>query len=235
MTISAQSREEFINDFMERMAECSDNRRQNIHSYCGSINMEFAEFMRERWERHDIKTPIPIPKDKSVPDTIPTRKTNDIASASVKIEVSSFQTVPDRVGRSQPIADIPEIKTSAFSWPDLNFTFYGTDRANPVNEPLHFTLLNTDASSVSDAWIHLTEQGYAQLVPECLSFRELHNLCDWIYIRFVEELTITFLGTDRLNEARIVQMYVLAQSGYKVRIATTEDNHYNQTRIILYV
>ena len=85
MTSSAQNRKEFENDFKRRMAEYSDTRRQDFQSYCDSLNMEFAEFMRERWERHDTKPPIPVPQDEPVPDTIPAGKTSGIQSCkSVK-------------------------------------------------------------------------------------------------------------------------------------------------------
>lgn len=220
---SAQNRKEFENDFKRRMAEYSDTRRQDFQSYCDSLNMEFAEFMRERWERHDTKPPIPIPQDEPVPDTIPAGKTSGIQSEGTELGVSSCQSVPDISGRPQPIADIPEIKTSESPWPDLCFTFYGTDCAIPVNEALHFTLQNTDENSVADAWVHLTENECAQLVPECLSFWELRNLCDWGYIRFVEEMAKAFFGANRINEARLMQMYILAQSGYKVRMAISGD------------
>lgn len=220
---SAQNRKEFENDFKRRMAEYSDTRRQDFQSYCDSLNMEFAEFMRERWERHDTKPPIPVPQDEPVPDTIPAGKTSGIQSEGTELGVSSCQSVPDISGRPQPIADIPEIKTSESPWPDLCFTFYGTDCAIPVNEALHFTLQNTDENSVADAWVHLTENECAQLVPECLSFWELRNLCDWGYIRFVEEMAKAFFGANRLNEARLMQMYILAQSGYKVRMARSGD------------
>ena len=223
MTSSAQNRKEFENDFKRRMAEYSDTRRQDFQSYCDSLNMEFAEFMRERWERHDTKPPIPVPQDEPVPDTIPAGKTSGIQSEGTELGVSSCQSVPDISGRPQPIADIPEIKTSASPWPDLCFTFYGTDCAIPVNEALRFTLQNTDENSVADAWVHLTENKCAQLVPECLSFWELRNLCDWGYIRFVEEMAKAFFGANRLNEARLMQMYILAQSGYKVRMARSGD------------
>lgn len=215
---SAQNRKEFENDFKRRMAEYSDTRRQDFQSYCDSLNMEFAEFMRKRWEKHDILPPVPLPPDAPAPD-IPERTSAAPKFATAMINVSVPATQPDRQKRPKPIADFEDVATPSSSWFEAEFIYYGAYCSVPVKESLYFSLNGIDENSVADAWIHLTERGCAELIPKCIGYRERMNLCDWGYISFVEELTRTIFAEDEINEARIMQMYILAQSGYKVRIA----------------
>ncbi|MCH5174119.1 MAG: hypothetical protein J1D85_07940, partial [Bacteroidales bacterium] len=49
------------------------------------------------------------------------------------------------------------------------------------------------------------------------------HLPDWGYVRFVEQMTTAFFQTTQLNEARLMQMYILTQSGYKVRIGRADN------------
>lgn len=57
------------------------------------------------------------------------------------------------------------------------------------------------------------------MINDCLEWRDELNLCDWGYFKLVEKMAVGFFGAERVNEARLMQLYVLIQSGYKVRMA----------------
>ena len=72
---------------------------------------------------------------------------------------------------------------------------------------------------MADGWVRLSSDDYLPIIAQCLDYRDKLRLCDWGYVRFVEQMTMAFFPSSQLNEARLMQMYILTQSGYKVRIA----------------
>lgn len=65
----------------------------------------------------------------------------------------------------------------------------------------------------------LSSDEYLPAVAQCIDYRDKLHLPDWGYVRFVEQMTTAFFSPSQLNEARLMQMYILTQSGYKVHIA----------------
>lgn len=99
----------------------------------------------------------------------------------------------------------------------LRHSLYGIARCH------HFTLRNINENAVADAWTRLSSDAYLTIVAECLAWRDRLRLCDWGYMRLVECMATAFFSDSERNEARLLQMYILTQSGYKVRIARTDD------------
>jgi len=103
------------------------------------------------------------------------------------------------------------------------FTFYGTPCTVGLEDRHRFSLSDVDEDNVANAWKQLSSDAYLSVVSECLTWRDRLQLCDWGYVRFLEQMTTAFFPADKLNEARRLQMYILTQSGYKVRIACTDN------------
>ncbi len=117
----------------------------------------------------------------------------------------------------QPVVPLPEPVVPA--QPTFAFTFYG-QKCHMLLESHHrFTLSAINENSVADCWQRLSSDAYLPIIAQCLAYRDKLRLCDWGYVRFVEQMTTAFFSSNRLNEARLMQMYILTQSGYKVRIA----------------
>lgn len=89
----------------------------------------------------------------------------------------------------------------------------------PLENGHRFTLSGIDENSVADGWQVLSKDMYLPVIARCLDYRDRLRLCDWGYVRFVEQMATVFFPKERLNEARLMQMYILTQSGYKVRMA----------------
>ena len=76
--------------------------------------------------------------------------------------------------------------------------------------------------SVAKMWLQLADPYYDNVIAECLKQREERNLCDWAYIKLTESVAEEYCGAHT-NEAIVMQMYLLTQSGYQVRIARTDN------------
>ncbi|MDE7074024.1 MAG: hypothetical protein K2O69_03080, partial [Odoribacter sp.] len=90
-----------------------------------------------------------------------------------------------------------------------------------LEEAHRFVLKGVDENKVADAWQILSKDRFLPVVAGCLAWRDKLRLCDWGYVRFVEHMTAAFFGKEQQNEAQLLQMFLLTQSGYKVRIART--------------
>jgi hypothetical protein len=67
----------------------------------------------------------------------------------------------------------------------------------------------------------LSEKKYDALIKDCITLRNQLDLCDWGYLLLLKTISETFFNKTS-NEAVLLQMFILTQSGYKVRIARTD-------------
>lgn len=76
--------------------------------------------------------------------------------------------------------------------PSFSFDFYGRECGVPLSEGNVFRLRGIDGKSVAAAWRTLSSGKYLPVVYESLQWRDRMNLCDWGYIRFLDEMTKAF-------------------------------------------
>ena len=88
----------------------------------------------------------------------------------------------------------------------------------PLEQQHRFRLKSVSESDVADAWQVLSGAKYAGVVAACLKIRDKYQLPDWGYLRFLEAMSDAFMPGQQ-NEARLLEMFILTQSGYRVRIA----------------
>lgn len=238
--LSAQS----FDQIRERMR--AQHRRQaersaaDFEAYRAQANRQFAEQMRRAWVHHDAQpaepmpmrpepprpvvkepdrepTSDPIPFKEVIPLPIPTPPAKPI----VPIPTPMTPIVVRPVAPEQPIA--PEVQPTPEEQPIdpslFRFEFYGTTCRLSLKAHHRFELRGTDEESVADGWMHLSSEEYLPVIGEALAWRDQMALGDWGYLCFLEQMTRSFFTESHPNEAVLMQMFILTQSGYKVRIA----------------
>lgn len=217
-----------IRQYMEQVGndfyDYSDRLRQSYNEYRDQINAEFANYMRQKWPGYISRQAEPLPQSPEPPK--PVIKDPDAESTS---DLVPFQELEPR---SEPVSIDPPrpVVTRPRSFPvepiahQFHYSFYGTQCALSLTSEHRFRLSGIDENSVADAWLQLSSDKYNAVIAECLEWRDKLHLPDWGYVRFVEKMTEAFFNADSMNEARLLQMYILTQSGYKVRIARAGNN-----------
>ncbi len=208
-------RKQALSDFNTYKAE----KMQQFKAYRDKVNAEFADYMRRAWPEYKAKPAEPVPPRPEPPK--PVVKDPDIEPSNDPIPFGDIQPAPVPVLPPQPIVPLP-IPEKPIK-PSFAFTFYGTTCTIGLEDRHRFSLASVDKNKVADAWKFLSSDAYLSVISECLAWRDRLRLCDWGYVRFLEQMTTAFFPADKLNEARLLQMYILTQSGYKVRIASTDD------------
>ncbi len=114
----------------------------------------------------------------------------------------------------------PEKKPKGFA-----FQWCGQTWGVPLDNQHRFRLKSVNETDVADAWKTLSEAKYGPVVAACVKVRDNYQLPDWGYLHFLKAMANAFLH-GKPNEARLLEMFILSQSGYQVRIARSNGQLY---------
>ncbi len=218
-TAYAQTFDEYKQRAFSDFNKYKSEKERDFKEYRDRINAEFAEYMRRAWPEYNAQPAVPVP-DRPEPPR-PVVKDPDAGPSNDPIPFDNVIPTPDPVLPPQPVIPLPVPEHPIR--PSFVFSFYGTPCTVSLDAGHHFNLRSADENAVADAWTLLASDSYLAIVSECLAWRDRLHLCDWGYVRFIERMMTAFFAADEVNEARLMQMYILIQSGYKVRIARTEN------------
>ena len=212
---TAQTFEEYRKRIQSEFNQYKSDTEREFKEYRDRINAEFAEYMRQTWPEYKAKPAKPVPPSPEPPK--PVVKEPDTPPSNDPIPYDEVIPAPKPVTPPQPPVPIPE--PTVTPKPTFSFRFYGETCRLPLENKHRFSLSAVDENGVANGWKKLSDEIYLPVVKECLAYREQMQLCDWGYVLFVDKATSSFFPSDRQNEARLMSMFILTQSGYKVRIA----------------
>ena len=231
----AQSFEEYKKRVQSEFNQYKSDKEREFKEYRDRINAEFAEYMRQAWPEYKSKPAQPVPDRPEPPK--PVVKDPDTPPSNDPIPFDEVKPAPKPIEPPQPVVPLPKPDKSVTPKPDtpkpvepakptkpvFTFTFYGRKCEMPLENRHRFKLTNVTENAVADSWMVLSSDEYLPVVAQCLEYRDKLHLPDWGYVRFVEQMTTAFFPANQLNEARLMQMYILTQSGYKVRIGRADN------------
>lgn len=198
-------------------------RNEEFEAYRRKRNEEFAAYLRQKWEVVNAQPVKTLPKEKEIPPVVlpidnppPTRSPKSLPFDKV---VKAPKPQP------QPQPDYPFLEQPQQSEQQVAFRFFGTEGKVRIDRTklLHLTSLKEKA--ISDAWSALSEKKYTNLVYDCLDIREKANLCDWAYLKMVNEMATAVYGSWN-NDAKLFAAFVFNQSGYKIKLARNSSTLY---------
>jgi hypothetical protein len=205
-----KQRQKAFNDY-------SQKKKQAFNDYRNQVNAEFADFVRQRWESFQAFKGIPIPKEPK--PVVPPKIEPDKLPTADPIPFEEIKPVPAApIVKPQPIAPIPPGPQSTPVKSRFAFRYYGVEGKVSLDASHLFSLRDASENSVADAWTTLSNSRYNDLLNDCLTLRNDLNLCDWGYMEMLKTLSEKFFGKP-CNEAVLLEMFILSQSGYQVRIA----------------
>ena len=180
----------------------------------------------------DVTAPLPTQHDSTqtltidtiiVVDTILPRDTMAIPEISaVEIKIEEVLHIPEPTSQPQPMANIEpmeeEIKFESIS-------LYGTLVSVAFPQDADLQLKRVDEDAIATLWEQIADtivpSRFDVTITSCLQHRADMRLCDWAYLRLVQSISKKRYGNT--NEAVIFASYIMAQSGYKIRLAFQEN------------
>ncbi len=221
----AQTFDDYKQRVQSDFQQYKSDKQREFKEYRDRINAEFAEYMRQAWTEYKSQPAVPVP-DRPEPPA-PVVKDPDTPPSNDPVPFDDVKPAPKPVAPPRPVVPLPmpepDPQPVVPAKPKFAFTFYGLKCEMPLENRHRFTLANATENAVADGWMALSSDAYLPVVAQCLDYRDKLRLCDWGYVRFVEQMAAAFFPSDQINEARLMQMYILTQSGYKVRIARAGD------------
>ena len=206
--VSAQSLEEQFNAFRQAAED-------HYASFREAANAHYAEFLRSAWEYYEQTPAIPRPEDNPTPPVIYKDDKKKHRDEEIKAD-----PVPQPLPEPTPQPIEPVIENDA-PMDVVRVEFYGStvEVRFPQTDRLSLTKINGDR--IAEAWEQVAKGKYENLLYDCLAARDTYRLSDWTYIQLLQKITEKKYG--RSNEAVLLQAYLYANSGYKMRLGASPD------------
>jgi hypothetical protein len=195
---------------------CADAQRE-FDDFRDSVNYVYAEFMKKAWAMFDSKPGEKKPADQKIKpvvtteDNTPKPQTDRFLFFGKKKVVKTPKPEPQHV----PIAQVKEDEDDQDDT-TVSCHLWGTDFTVHFNPKNRFRLKDSNASTISDAWVSLSAKKYNRLLRDCLDIRFDKQLGDWAYLLLLEEIGKVCMGEG--NEATLLSAYLYCQSGYRMRL-----------------
>lgn len=198
------------NDFKQKA-------KSDYEDFRKKANQEYADWMRKAWDWHDKIAPMPRPKDEMLPPVIYNKEKEK--EESKPLPYDNVVPTPEPSPQPKPVAPIKE---NEGDYKVIHFQFFGTDGQVRFPNDYAFQLKGKDEGAFAKGWEELSSDKFDNLIRDCLVLRMEHKLCDWAYLKMLGFMSETICGGWN-NEARMIQGFVLCQSGYKIRFGITKD------------
>lgn len=211
----AQTFDEFKKNYQSEFNRYKSEQERQFKQFRDSLNADYADYMRREWAEATVNEAIPVPARPEPPR--PVIKTPNPAPSNDRLPHSTIIPYRKPTAAPRPVVPLPEPETASKA--PFSLKFYGADCGLPLTASHRFKLAGIKEKDVADGWMTLSADKYLPLVTACLSHRDRLKLSDWGYVLFTERLASAFFPPSQLNEARLMQMYLLVHSGYKARLA----------------
>lgn len=198
----------------------NQGRKNNFNDHRHSLNSEYAQKLGTRWNNFNSFRGIDMPKDDKVTPVIYDDKQKDKKRREDKEVVIEEVITPIKDNTSPtPIAPIKEDKEQPST--NFEFTFLGTPFSVKAPVGKTFSLSGVTPTALSNAWMTLSSDDFATLVAECIRLKSKYRMGDWEYLKMLETLAKKYCKDD--NSATFLMAYIYGQSGYKIRLGTTDN------------
>lgn len=224
LSVSAQTFDEFRRSMSDSFDGYKAKKFKEYSEYRDQLNSMYSDFMRQAWKRYEGLPAVPeYPKVPDVPPVVlpdlgdPDIPDNELPYVDViPLEFEDMPPVP-----LMPLSDVPEepIKTED---PVVQMMFYGSECRFQFDLDDRVWLKGSSEEDAADMWSAMCGEGYDSLIMSVLQVRYDMNLCDWAYYSLAGSLSEHIYGEN--NEAKLLTAFIMNQSGYKLRIARSDDD-----------
>lgn len=111
-----------------------------------------------------------------------------------------------------PVAPVSEVNNESY-----NFRIFGTRYEVRVNDACKMHLKATTENDIADGLVTIADSRNDNLLYDFLRIRRDDKLSDWAYYQLIKKFAEQYYG-EGTNEATLQLSYLLAQSGYKIRL-----------------
>ena len=220
--------EEFQKQHQQRFQQFKDDQQRKFDEFRKEKNQKYAEFLKEKWEIFDAQpkeepiseAPVPpVVYEEPTPTPTPTPQPQP---TPILVEDEPI-VIPEPEPQPEPI--VPIVPQEDLNYRPIKIAFFGSSVEIRFPKSDNFKINNISDNDLAQAWELLMNEQYDVVISDALKVRSELNLCDWAYIEMLQLITEKAYGKGT-NEASFMQAYILVQSGYKIRLAHSEQKMY---------
>lgn len=208
--------DDYLKSKQQGFNQYQQQKEDDFNAFRRQANAQFAAKMAEAWKLFDMEPPRDEPK---LPDPDKPLVSNDepmVPSLPVKPS-NIIAPLPSEPNKPQPrpvpaLSEVPKPSDNVFA-----FNFFNTPCEVRMDNRLKFKLSGVKEKDVATVWQQLSGKESDALVEDCFRIIDEMHLCDWAVVSLFKAIGDAWLGKDS-NEATLMQMYLLTQMGYKIRI-----------------
>lgn len=221
-TLMAQTpREDYEAWKNQQKKNYSDYRQQRQNDYNAwrkNANEEYTEWLKGEWSKIKGHEAIPVPEEPKPP--IPVVAPEPMPKPPIVIP---YEEVVPVIPEKQPVPLVPVPDIEEEQPKVLMLDYYHTPVTIHVDVDQKVMLKNLTGDALSKAWENMSDGRFDPLLKDCIEAKKALALSDWGYISLARHLASRLYGRES-NAARLFEEWVLMQSGYKVRLASTDKN-----------
>lgn len=224
----------------EKTRTSHDNR---FEQHRAEVNQRYADHIRKMWEKYNVSPseeapvrPEPVePPHYTPPTTAPAEKpVVEVVTPPAPAPKPQPVPTPAPAPKPQPIVKQqptpqpvpqPTPQPVAPKEPRVLFEFYGTLVSLRVPGTGMPSLFELSEESVANSWLEVSKGGFDKMLEDCLAERKRLNIGDWGYYCLVRDAATCYYGAQ-CNDNILLQAYILAHSGYRLRLARNENRLY---------
>lgn len=211
-----------------RLESAFDEWRRAIHedfeNFRSQIMADYADFVENPWKEFEEQKPQPLPKDDKTPPVVLPKDDKIVAPVAPKpIKIDEIIEPLPVEPQPQPIEPIKEVPVVVESY--IECLFYGTRVKVRFDEKRKINLEGVGEDAIAKALRELANECNDNTIIDCLNLRKKLQLCDWAYLKLLEQLSEAAYGV-KCNEATLFMAYLYMMSGYRMRLASDGSNIY---------
>lgn len=207
--------------------EFDREQKASFEAFRNKADAQFLEFLKDTWQKYEAFEPVAAPVRPEPPKPVLFDRSQPIPEP-VKLTPQPIRK-PEQP--SQPEVPPTPPKPVQLPAPDPSETaqripvlFYGTSIPLDVKAVRELKLHGSSEAQVAEAWKAVCSQPYEQLLVDCMEAKEKYQLNDWAYLLLTKQLGVQLYGEQELDKISFLQMFVMAKSGYKIRLAKIDDH-----------
>ena len=212
-----------INDLNADYEAFKKQTLQEYNDFRSRVNKEYADFIKKSWEEYKGIKPTPLPKEEELPPVIIEEEEKNKEKEDKPVIIEEVIDIPEPSPQPKPISPIEEQLVPISK--TFDFTIYGTVFSVRLSNEHKFQLRDLQMETIANMWEVLASVKYNNVIKDCLDIRGKYKLCDWAYLRMLDEMCNSFLG-KQTDESELLKAYIYSQSGYQMRLAIANNRLY---------
>lgn len=214
------------------------NMMSGFHSFRKEVLEDYANFLDGIWKNYELfksEEPDVVPKPEVVPkvEDIPTSpKPTDIPVEpdSIEIPLKPKQPSLDNISDDPVIemvipSEIPTKPETPMVDINIKVNFYGLSIGLPTKRTT-FKNGSLQQNQIAKYWRALEKDGWNQIVPILLEYKQQYNYSDFMYYLLVTKY-VGEIESD-MTKRCVIKLFLLVHSGYDARVA-----YHNDTLVLL--